>query len=137
MGEYHEHHLAALSPIPSSVYGISQVAFDHAEYRLDLPSLAVTFLRESLLHLATVFTFQWLVGLSSMCGRYRCSNVILLSNKSMIAFAVIAGISQQVFDTVLLSSRYNDILEHIDVWTGTASCDGRKDQMTVTVSGNR
>lgn len=133
MGEYQKHHLPALRPIRSSIDGLAEVPFDHAEYRLDLPSLAITFLWESPLHLATVFTSERLVCLSSMCGRYCCSDLTLLTREPMVGFTVIAGVGQQMLDAVLLGSRDDDVFEHVDVRAGTASCDGREDQMTVTV----
>lgn len=123
MCEHHKHHLSALSPIPAGIDGLAEVPFDHAEYGLDLPSLAVTFLREPPLHLATVFASQRVVGVSSMGRGYCCSDMTLLTCEPMVGFTVIAGVGQQVLDTILLSGWYNDILEHVDVRAGAASCD--------------
>lgn len=123
MREYQEHHLSALCPIRAGIDGLAQVTFEHAEDGLDLPSLAVTFPWESLLHLTTVFSSERLVGMSSMCGRYRRSDMTLLTREPMVGFTVIAGIGQQVVNKVLPGGWYNDILEHIDVGAGTASCD--------------
>jgi hypothetical protein len=133
VGEYQEHHLPALRPIRASIDGLAEVAFEHAEDGLDLPSLAVTFLRESPLHLATILSSRQL-GRMTACLRWYCrSDVTLLTRESMVGFAVITGIGQQMLDTILLGNRNNDVLEHVDVRAGTASCYGRKDQVIATV----
>ena len=58
MGEDQKHHLAALVPKASRIDGVPEIAFDHAEYRFDLPALAIGFLVKVSAHQLALFTLQ-------------------------------------------------------------------------------
>ncbi len=55
--------LARLALIASPTQGRAEVAFEHAEYRFDLPTLAIEFLREVLLQRLAERLFVLDVGL--------------------------------------------------------------------------
>lgn len=68
MRDGHEHEFPALAVVGAGMYNTSEVAFDHGEDGLGLPSLAVVGaldMLEQMFHQASILAGGWLVGRSA------------------------------------------------------------------------
>ena len=137
MGEDFEEHFAILGPVGSGPQDVALVAFDHAENGFDLPALSIGLAIESLLHQAAILAAKGLVGGTTVLGRNRAANVVLVTGKAMIGFTVIAGIGENVIDGIPVDRRRQSLLELINVHRRPACSDRRKDQMIAAVADNR
>ena len=100
MGQNSQADLPVLALITAGPQRGAEVALEHAEDGLCLPTLTVKDLREVLLHPPAVASPDrvWLAigaGTAPISGRNDTANVLSLATKAMEAFRFVAGVAQQ------------------------------------------
>ena len=71
---------------------ITEVAFDHAHYRLDLLALAIGIVVELCSHFASIFFSRQCFSRATDFGRDHCFYSVVFASKDVIFFAVITGV---------------------------------------------
>ena len=116
----------------------AQATLDHAEDRLDLPTLSVaTPLRrplEVLLHLPPIATGRRLVGRPTDCGRNDRSNVQLVAQELMHPLAVVPRVAQQRVDAATLGRRQHCVDQMRMIGRRPAAGNRREDQVAGAIA---
>jgi len=128
--------------IESGAKGRVQKAFDHGKGRLDLPSLAIRFLREPLKEFPTIVSAE-AARLSVMSGApptrdgKDASNADLLVTKPMPRLAVVAGVAQERGHPLTARRAADRRLEFAVIGSRPPAEDRPQDQMALRVTNGR
>jgi len=129
VGEYHQQHLAILSPVTAGMDPTTQPTLDHAEHGFDLPALAVLLPGKTSLHQAAVFPGRLFPGGPSAFGRDDTFDLILIPSALVVGFAVISGIGQNRPEGNLPDDGLKEFSELVDIDAGPPGRQGPEDQM--------
>lgn len=136
MRQDQQHHFAALGPIRPGVNRLAKVALDHAEDGFDLPALTIGSLVEVRTHQLPIFA----------AARLRCSSgtamlrgndafdPTLVAGITVIRFAVVAGVGEDMADGADIERRLSCFFELSDIHTRAARGQGTEDHMVLTIA---
>lgn len=112
------------------------IAFDHAEDCFDLPTLPKNSLVKLLLHQPAIFAAKRFLARTAVFGRDDALYVVSLTCKSMIGFAVVTGICEQLIDAYFVRRGSEDLAELVDIDPRAPCGNDRQDRVSATVAEN-
>ena len=134
MGQGHEHQGAGLGPVGRGVDGGALASLDHAEGRLDLPSLAIVRQVKSSAHLSAVVAGRGFVGRPADLGGDDRADLPVLPAEFVDPLGVVAGVGVERRQVASVEGLERGLLEVDDVRARTARRDGRQDQVRVAIA---
>ena len=117
MGEDFEAHFTVAGPIRSGIESVALVSLDHTDDGFHLPALPIRSPIKVCAHSFVVFAGQRLQSQcrSAMFGWNRRADVKRFPDQTMIGFAVITGVGQQMLHGVDQCGLGDDLCKLIDV----------------------
>jgi len=142
VGQEAEGDLAVLAMIGAGGESGAEVAFDHAEDRLDLPALAVGFLGESSAHQTTVMAVDWprsavFAGPSTFGGRDDAADAQALTAPPVEALGLVAGVAEERPELLPLPGLVEGAFVFDGVGLGATVGDDAQDQVTAGIAEGR
>ena len=142
MGQNAQTDFTVLAVIASGPQGRSQVSLEHAKDGFDLPTLAISFLGESLFHQSAIASphrkrLAVLSRAATLCRRDDAANAVSISTELVKSFGLIAGIAQKTPERLMVQRLMQRLLRLHSIHLGTTIDHDPEDQMVGRIADRR